>query len=77
MRCLELNPHSDDAAFNCTSVLEQLGDYDGAAQAYVQCLQINPSHGEALRHLNMLMDKLRGDSRALIRHMSAWRRSTV
>ncbi|RQN36255.1 Tetratricopeptide repeat-containing protein [Paraburkholderia tropica] len=77
MRCLELNPHSDDAAFSHACVLEQLGDYDGAAQAYVQCLQINPSHGEALRHLDMLMDKLRGDSRALIRHMSAWRRSTV
>ncbi|MBN3814874.1 tetratricopeptide repeat protein, partial [Paraburkholderia sp. Ac-20347] len=59
MRCLELNPHSDDAAFNRACVLDQLGGHDGAAQAYVQCLQINPSHGEALRQLNMLMDKLR------------------
>ncbi|MEK6296132.1 MAG: tetratricopeptide repeat protein, partial [Paraburkholderia tropica] len=74
---LEEAARGDDAAFNRACVLDQLGDHDGAAQAYVQCLQINPSHGEALRQLNMLMDKLRGDSRALIRHMSAGRRSTV
>ncbi|WP_430231549.1 MerR family transcriptional regulator [Paraburkholderia tropica] len=77
MRCLELNPHSEDAAFSHGAVLEQLGEYDDAANAYVRCLQINPSHAEARRHLESLIDRLRGDGRALIRHLSAWRRSTV
>jgi hypothetical protein len=77
LRCLEVNPHSEDAAFGHASMLERLGEFDGAAQAYIQCLQINPNHGEAMRHLEALLGKLKGDARAVIRHLSAWRRSIV
>lgn len=77
LRCLELNPHSDDAAFSHAAMLEQLGELDGAAQAYIRCLQINPAHSDASRHLESLMGKLQGDTRAVIRHLSAWRRSVV
>jgi tetratricopeptide (TPR) repeat protein len=77
LRCVELNPHSDDAVFSRGAILEELGRFDDAAKAYVQCLQINPDHGEALHHLERLMGKLTGDARAVIRHLSAWRRSTI
>ena len=49
LRCLELSPHSDDAAFSHAAMLEQLGELDGAAKAYIRCLQINPTHSEAMR----------------------------
>lgn len=77
LRCRELNPHSDDAAFSHAAVLEQIGELDDAANAYIHCLQINPSHGEALRYLESLLEKRQGDTRAVIRHLNALRRSMV
>ncbi len=77
LRCLEVNPHSEDAAFGHASMLEKFGEFEGAAQAYIRCFQINPNHGEAMRHLEALIGKLKGDARAVIRHLSAWRRSIV
>ena len=76
LRCVELNPQNDDAVFSRGVILEQLGQLDEAAQAYAQCLATNPKHEDALRHLTRLSE-LKGDGRAVIRHLSAWRRSNV
>jgi hypothetical protein len=44
-----------------------------AQAAYARCLEINPANQEALRHLTRLHEQ-NGDSQAVIRHLSAWRR---
>jgi tetratricopeptide (TPR) repeat protein len=76
LRCVEINAENDEAAFNRAVILEQLGRLEEAAQAYIRSLEINPGHEEALRHLTRL-NELKGDSQAVIRHLSAWRRSNV
>ena len=76
LRCVEINARNDEAAYNHAAILEQLGRLEEAAQAYVRCLEINPSHEEALCQLTRL-NELKGDSQAVIRHLSAWRRSNA
>jgi len=76
LRCVELNPHNDDAVFSRGVILEQLGQLDDAAQVYARCLELNPKHEDALRHLTRL-NELKGDGQAVIRHLSAWRRSNA
>jgi tetratricopeptide (TPR) repeat protein len=76
LRCVDINAKNDEAAFNHATILEQLGRLDEAAQAYIRCLEINPAHEEALRHLTQL-NELKGDGQAVIRHLSAWRRSNA
>jgi DNA-binding SARP family transcriptional activator len=44
--------------------------------AYARCLEIDPGNEEALRHLTRLHEQ-KGDDSAVIRHLSAWRRSNV
>ena len=75
LRCVQLNPRSDEAQFNRAVILEQLGRYDEAAQAFVQCLQLNPHHEEASVRFSQLVNELKGDQQAIIRHLSALRRS--
>ena len=76
LRCVEINAKNDEAAFNHATIIEQLGRLEEAAQAYIRCLEINPGHAEALQHLTRL-NELKGDRHAVIRHLSAWRRSNV
>lgn len=76
LRCVEINTKNDEAAFNHALILEQLGRPEEAALAYVRCLKINPANEDALRHLTRLSE-LKGDGQAVIRHLSAWRRSNV
>lgn len=76
LRCAELNPQNDDAIFSRGVILEQLGRLDEAAQAYASCLELNPKYEDALRHLTRL-NELKGDGQAVIRHLSAWRRSNA
>jgi tetratricopeptide (TPR) repeat protein len=75
-RCVEINSKNDEAAFNHAVLLERLGRLEEATQAYIRCLEINPGHEEALRQLTRL-NELKGDSQAVIRHLSAWRRSNA
>jgi len=77
LRCVEINAHNDEAHFNRGTVLEQLGRIDEAADAYVKALRLNPDHGEAMQHLEQLIGKLRGNTQAVIRHLSALRRSNA
>lgn len=77
LRCIELNPHSDEPVFYRAVILEELGRHDEAAQAYVQCLRLNPAHDEAPRHLEQLIDRLGADTQSVIRHLSALRRSAL
>ncbi|WOD14421.1 tetratricopeptide repeat protein [Paraburkholderia kirstenboschensis] len=74
LRCVEINGKNDQAVLNHAMLLEELGRLDKAAEAYARCLEINPGNEEALRHLTRLHEQ-RGDDRAVIRHLSAWRRS--
>ncbi|MEX3984298.1 tetratricopeptide repeat protein [Paraburkholderia sp. EG287A] len=74
-RCITLNPHNEDAICNHALILDEQGKLDEAAKAYIQCLQLNPDHTEALKHLQRLMTKLGGNTQAVIRHLSAWRRA--
>ncbi|MGF6931155.1 tetratricopeptide (TPR) repeat protein [Paraburkholderia sp. UCT70] len=74
LRCVEINEKNDQAAFEHALLLEKLRRYEEAMQAYARCLDINPGNEEALRHLTELHEQ-RGDTRAVIRHLSAWRRS--
>lgn len=76
LRCVEINAKNDEAAFNHAVILEQLGRLEDAAKAYIRCLEINPGNEEALKHLTRL-NELKGDSQAVIRHLSAWRRSNA
>ena len=73
LRCVEINGKNDQAVLNHAMLLEELGRLDEAAQAYARCLEINPGNEEALRHLTRLHEQ-RGDDRAVIRHLNAWRR---
>jgi len=74
LRCVEINGKNDQAALNYAVLLEELGRVDEAMAAYACCLEINPRNEEALRHLTRLHEQ-NGDSQAVIRHLSAWRRS--
>ena len=74
LRCVEINGKNDQAALNYAVLLEELGRLDEAVAAYGRCLEINPQNEEALRHLTRLHEQ-NGDSQAVIRHLSAWRRS--
>lgn len=76
LRCVEINQKNDEAAFNYAVILEGLGRFDDAMEGYARCLEINPAHEDALRHLTHLSEK-KGDERAVIRHLSAWRRSNA
>jgi Flp pilus assembly protein TadD len=76
LRCVEINAKNDEATFNHAVILEQLGRLEDAAKAYIRCLEINPGNEEALKHLTRL-NELKGDSQAVIRHLSAWRRSNA
>jgi tetratricopeptide (TPR) repeat protein len=73
LHCVEINGKNDQAALNHAVLLEQLGRVDEAMAAYARCLEINPANEEALRHLTRLHEQ-NGDSQAVIRHLSAWRR---
>jgi tetratricopeptide (TPR) repeat protein len=74
LRCVEINEKNDQAALSHAVLLEELGRLDEAMAAYARCLEINPANEEALRHLTRLHEQ-NGDSQAVIRHLSAWRRS--
>lgn len=76
LRCVEINAKNDEAAFNHAVILEELGRLEDAAKEYIRCLEINPGNKEALRHLTRI-NELKGDDKAVIRHLSAWRRSNA
>jgi tetratricopeptide (TPR) repeat protein len=77
LRCIELNPHTEEPVYYRAVILEELGRADEAVQTYIQCLQLNPAHAEALQHLERLIARPGVDLQSVIRHLSALRRSTV
>ncbi|MGF6970684.1 hypothetical protein OKW43_007779 [Paraburkholderia sp. WC7.3g] len=72
LRCVEINEKNDQAAFEHALLLR--GSCGTRKQAYARCLDINPGNEKALRHLTELHEQ-KGDTQAVIRHLSAWRRS--
>lgn len=53
------------------------GRFDQAAEAYVKTLRLIPAPGGAMQHLERLIGKLYGNTQAVIRHLSALRRSNA
>ena len=59
-QALRLNPFHFDAIQGLGAVFEQLGDHEGAYEAYKQVIAIHPHHTAVLEAMERLEDKVRG-----------------